>query len=209
MKKCLMFFLFFLSAYLAQAQFVLGGKLNFQSTSNKNEQLTISESSNSSFSFTPRLGYQFGHIWAGLDVGFLTTKETGVNPFTNNLTKYNSNAFLVGPFVRYIWKPNTYMGVFTEAQMYGQFGKDFQESKKISSFNQFDGLLRPGIMFYLGKHFILEGSFGNLGFQRSSIKLENSTAKIKDSSFAFNLNSDTFLLGINWLFGAASSTPKN
>jgi hypothetical protein len=209
MKKSIVLCCCLFYSCLGWSQFVVGGSFNFNSFSFQDEA-SIANSKKLNVGITPRLGYQFGHWWTGLDIGYSIETNKGTN--SNNLKiDQKTTGFLIGPFVRYVWQPNRFMGIFGEAQVFGQFRSYFDADIKLNKYNQLTGLIRPGIMFYFGKRFIVEGSFGNLGFDRNKYKSvpPSLTGDFTENAFALSLNPSTFKLGVNWLFGAAASTPKN
>lgn len=219
MKKLIPFLLIILGSmgFQANAQFLVGGNIGFSKYQDHDDQGTNeTETTITSFTLIPRLGYAFGNSWAGLDAGFTSLKVevTGFENFNSTL-----NLTTINPFYRYIQKPTDNFGIWIEGQAGATFGKD-----KIGDVvqNNYFGLnfgLRPGVIFYFGKKLSFEASFGNIGFTSlTSTSEADSNNKETVTNFGFGVNNGSnilqlysgnapnytpnFQFGVNWMFNS-------
>jgi len=207
---------------MLQAQFILGGNLGFTSQKYTEEDGNDkSESTLTNINLIPRLGYAFGDFWAGLDVGISSLKVD--EPDFDN--EYKINVTNVSPFIRYINKPTENLGVWVEGQAGFAFGKAEEDGEEVAKYSGINIGLRPGVIFYIGKHLTFEASFGRLGFNQTTVTdPDDSNYKTKTSETGFSLNNNAinlnalyfledfpltvtngFLFGVNYSFGGPAA----
>lgn len=167
---------------------LLYGNLGFHS------QKQTDGNKHSTFTFLPGIGYQFNDNWTmGLNLGYQTEKVT-INGIAGTTTS-TTNAFGIGPFIRYA-KPLT--NIFS---VYGQFDATYWNSKPEGGIatNKFDAKLWPAVGINIKNGFGLNFAFGGL---------EYSTSKLKGSSSSSNSFGLTFgsgaTFGISKNFGGTS-----
>jgi len=215
MKKIVALALFFSVFTTLQAQVFLGGQISFNSYKDKDESGSSQGESTVNFvTLLPRLGYVFGDFVAGLDVG-VTSINSKSPRFGGGVDESKTNLTTVGPFVRYVKKPVENIGIWVEAQAGASFGKRTENGVDDSNLSGFNLGVRPGVIFYIGKHLSFEASFGRLGFQSQTTKdAQNSSDKYTTTTAGLSLNSNVvldllgenptvssgFLFGVNWTF---------
>jgi hypothetical protein len=193
-----------------KAQLLLGGSYGLNYAKTNTPGATIDKETQLDYLIVPRIGVQKGAWWFGADLGIQGASEKDRNTVVNSEITSRELAFQIGPFVRYVWRPTEFMGLWMEGQINGGFGSQYSNGDKFASIGAFNSQIRPGVLFFVGKHLIMEASFGQLGFQSSSVKLENnSNDKLTESEFGFNLNPVTFQMGVNWLFGSSANTQNS
>ncbi len=129
----------------------------------------------SDFSLLPGIGYQFNDNWTmGLNLGYQTVKTT---PF--GLASYSTNAFGIGPFIRYA-KPLT--NIFS---VYGQFDATYWNSKPDGGIatNTFDAKLWPAVGVNIKNGFGLNFAFGGLEYSTSKVKGASTSSSNFDLTF--------------------------
>jgi hypothetical protein len=204
MKKQIFFiFLAFFISHNLYAQLFLSGRLGLE-FSNDALQIMDEDTKATTFTLVPRIAKISGHWMFGLDLGIEHTSFDDQDPFTGRIVEIKTNNFIAGPFVRYVKKPNEFMGVWGEIQMGGSFGNEkYDGNKRINSSSFYTGI-RPGIIFYISKHLSFEGSFGSLFFRSNKEKLDDSVfpnAKAdKTRRGGLILNPESFQFAVNWTF---------
>ncbi|MBL7807225.1 MAG: hypothetical protein JNN28_05410 [Saprospiraceae bacterium] len=217
MKKLMLLFAIAMvfHAMPSNAQFVVGGNLGFSKYQDHQDRgTTETETTISTVTAIPRLGYVFGNNWAGLDVGITSLKVEDTD-FTDNTSKINLTT--INPFYRYIQKPTDFLGIWIEGQAGVTFGKDALEDVVQTKYLGINFGLRPGVIFYLGKRLSFEASFGSLGFSKvTATSEEDSNDKETVTNFGLGVNNTTsvlqsylgtgvpfnsgFQFGANWMF---------
>jgi len=201
MKKILLFTLFLSFSIAANAQLLLGGQFSIHASSDEshNANTTLETSKYAEIIVLPRLGYIFGDFMAGVDAGFRTT-ALKTPDFPNGTNETTTAAFQIGPFMRYTKKPVPNFGIWAEAQVNAAFGqREFNKRKTDETFG-LDAGIRPGVIFYVGKHLSFEASFGQFGFTSTRFTdPDNSDNFQTENDFGLDLGG-TFDFGVNWTF---------
>ena len=218
MKKHLAFALFMGAATFLQAQFLVSGQLGFASNKFKDQSGNSTEESTlTTTTFIPRLGYAFGNMVAGVDVGFTSSVSKEPN-FPSGTDEDKVSLTNVGGFLRFIKKPTDYMGIWGELQAGAGFGKSTNNGQDDEKYSSVSAGIRPGVIFFIGNHLSFEASFGRLGFNSTTVKdasAANSDDKVTLSNFGVSLNSNNYQLNfinedftisggfnfaVNWMF---------
>ncbi|MBB4800340.1 hypothetical protein HNP37_000379 [Flavobacterium nitrogenifigens] len=167
---------------------LVGGNIGY--TSDKVEE-QFGETTTSTFSFSPKVGYQFHENWT---VGGEFTVASSNND--NGTTELKANAFKLGAFVRYTKPLNQTFSVFADMgagfqnlknKVYGP-GNNYGKTKA-------DGMyvgVTPALFINMKKGFGLNFSIGGLGYE--TLSYDNNGADV--SSFYFNFG-QTFNIGIS------------
>lgn len=167
---------------------LVGGNIGY--TSDKTEE-QFSESKKNTFSFSPKVGYQFHENWT---VGGEFTVASSNDD--NGAREIKENAFKLGAFVRYTRPLSQTFSVFADmgvgfqnekTKVYGP-GNSFGKSKA-------DGMyvgVTPALFINMKKGFGLNFSIGGLGYE--TLSYDNNGADV--SSFYFNFG-QTFNIGIS------------
>ncbi len=204
MQKHTFFILFtFFFAHSLYAQVFLSGRVGME-FSNESLQIIDEDTKATAFTFVPRIAKISGHWMFGLDIGFEHASAEDQDPFTGGTIEINTNNFIAGPFVRYVKKPNEFMGIWGEMQMGGSIGNEKYDGEKRLNLSGFYTGIRPGIIFYISKHLSFEGSFGSLSYSSNRVKLDDSispNAKAdKTSRGGLSINPGSFQFAVNWTF---------
>ncbi|MBF4467079.1 outer membrane beta-barrel protein [Flavobacterium sp. LC2016-12] len=167
---------------------LVGGNIGY--TSDKTEY-QFSEEKTNTFSFSPRVGYQFNDNWT---VGGEFTVASSNDE--NTVREIKANAFKIGAFVRYSVPLSQTFSVFAD------MGAGFQNAKRkvygsddSYSKTKADGMyvgITPALFINMKKGFGLNFSIGGLGYE--TMDVENNGGD--NSSFYFNFG-QTFNIGIS------------
>lgn len=200
MKKLLLLCTGVLVAAAAHGQIFVSGLYNLSSSNYKSESPSLTQkTSETNVTFIPRFGFVFGNWIAGGDAGFSSiTERSKVTPGTGD-NKTVTTQTTIGPFVRYVRRPVEWLGLWGEFQTGIQFGAQRVNGDRYYRQNGFGAGLRPGVMFFLGKHLSFEASYGNLSFVTSKATYEDDSTS-RDTYGGLELNNSTFLFGANWTF---------
>jgi hypothetical protein len=218
MKKQFALALFLGASTLLQAQFLVGGQIGFGSTKFKEQDGNNTEESTlTTTTLLPRLGFSFGNMWAGVDVG-ITNVVSKEPTFSGGTDEDKASSTNIGGFLRFIKKPNDNMGIWAEVQAGAGFGKTTNNGQDDSKFTSVSAGVRPGVILFLGEHLSFEASFGRLGFTSTTVKdasPANSDYKVTNTNAGLSLNSNNyqlnfinedfnitggFLFAVNWMF---------
>ena len=167
---------------------LVGGSIGY--TSEKAEY-QFNEDKTSTFSFSPKVGYQFHENWT---VGGEFTVSSSNDD--NGAREIKDNGFRAGAFVRYSVPLSQTFSIFADmgagfqnvkTKVYGP-GNDFAKSKA-------DGMyvgVTPALFINMKKGFGLNFSIGGLGYE--TLSYDNNGADV--SSFYFNFG-QTFNIGVS------------
>lgn len=183
MKKYIFFFAFLSAAGLVHAQtsqgnMMLGGGLNFASTSyqsgNANDR--------SGVAFTPSFGYFISDDFAlGAELAFASSR-TG----TGN-AKTIENSFAFGPFARYyLFTSNEQFGFFGQAQLAFGTGKRDPAVGNVSKSNAISFAVSPGAAFFFNEHWAVEFYMDLFAISSTDPNTNNDNDKYTDVRFGFN-----------------------
>ena len=200
-----------------KGSFLLMGSVGFNSQKNSNGTVPApsadTEQKVNTFSFAPKVGYQFSdHMTVGIE-GSVSSSKTETNttvpfgPGTVTATSENKGtAFFVGPFLRY---SQSLSDIFA---MYADLGVGYQSQKSTTSAtltqstsNKGNGIyagITPNLFINIKKGFGVNIGFGGLGYE--TIKYDDiidpttggGTVDHKVNQFVFTFGS-TFNVGIS------------
>ena len=159
---------------------LVGGNIGYSS---ENADHEIEERKSNSFSFSPRIGYQFHDNWTvGGEFTFSSSKSEVSLPndiVGESESKYN--AFKIGAFVRYTVPLNETFSVFAD------LGVGFQNQRDknyinglIASERKADGMyagIMPALFINMKKGFGLNFSIGGLGYETLSYDASNTDVR--------------------------------
>ena len=167
---------------------LVGGNIGY--TSEKSE-FQFSEAKASTFSFSPKVGYQFNDNWT---VGGEFTASSATTD--NGTIEEKDNNFRLGAFVRYSVPLSQTFSVFAD------MGAGFQNLKNKTygpgngfSKDKADGMyvgITPALFINMKKSFGLNFSIGGLGYE--TLSFDNNGADY--SNFYFNFG-QTFNIGVS------------
>ncbi|MFD1603732.1 outer membrane beta-barrel protein [Flavobacterium artemisiae] len=167
---------------------LVGGNIGY--SSNKIER-EMAPSKNTTFQFSPKVGYQFHDNWTvGAEFSLVSSKSTieeGEGKATN---------FKAGAFVRYTVPLSETFSVFADLGAGFQNQKDkIYENGVLTSEGKGDGLyagITPALFINMKKGFGLNFSIGGLGYETMSYDATDADVK----SFYFNFGK-TINIGIS------------
>ncbi|HEY0679970.1 MAG TPA: outer membrane beta-barrel protein [Chitinophagaceae bacterium] len=184
------------AAQISKGEKMLGGnisaffnKIEYDNTPNKQRFTEISVS--------PQLGFGTGKNWiVGVSAGYTYGRQKMDGIFGNNS---NNRSYVVsgGLFARKFFPIKDRFGVFGQADGLIGFGKAKYKSdsnpEDVYKINNYSISVKPGAYYRLGRRFILETRFGNLGYTHSETDPEGIGNTVKSGQFSFSLtNSLTF-----------------
>ncbi|MCV9931440.1 porin family protein [Flavobacterium sp. LS1R47] len=157
---------------------LVGGNISY--TSEKSE-FKFSEEKTNTFSFSPKVGYQFNDNWTvGGEFTVASSNED------NGITEEKNNAFKIGAFVRYSVPLSATFSVFAD------MGAGFQNAKNKEygpgnaySKSKADGMyvgITPALFINMKNGFGLNFNIGGLGYE--TLSYDNNGPDV--SNFFFN-----------------------
>ncbi|RAJ85720.1 outer membrane protein with beta-barrel domain [Chitinophaga dinghuensis] len=182
-------------AQISKGDILLGGNVNVATHSDKVKDAD-KKNTNTSFGISPKVGYALNSNWV---LGVFADTDFGFNKDKNDV-KTKTLSIAPGIFVRnYHMLGQSKFAFYAEANASYGFGNTKVADNKITSFNSFNVNVAPGITYFVTKHFMVEGQFGNIGYAWQQDKLEATGAKTNNNDFKFNFTKQ-FRLGVNFLF---------
>ncbi|WP_337968398.1 outer membrane beta-barrel protein [uncultured Flavobacterium sp.] len=167
---------------------LVGGNIGY--TSEKSE-FQFGETTKNSFSFSPKVGYQFNDNWT---VGGEFTVASAKNE--TGTTEIKNNNFKIGAFVRYSVPLSQTFSIFAD------MGAGFQNAKykeygpgNAYAKSKADGMyvgVTPALFINMKKGFGLNFSIGGLGYE--TLSYDNNGPDV--SKFYFNFG-QTFNIGVS------------
>ncbi|SHM94532.1 outer membrane beta-barrel protein [Flavobacterium chilense] len=167
---------------------LVGGNIGYSS---EKTEYQFSEEKTNTFSFSPKVGYQFNDNWT---VGGEFTVSSSTDD--NGAREIKDNGFKLGAFVRYSVPLSQTFSVFAD------MGAGFQNAKSkvygpgnAYSKRKADGMyvgVTPALFINMKKGFGLNFSIGGLGYE--TLSYDNNGADV--SKFYFNFG-QTFNIGIS------------
>lgn len=161
-------------AQLQKGSIFLGGQISVNHINSDNET--------TDYFIVPRFGgFVSNNVVLGIDAGY---------------SEINSEKLvIVGPFIRYIYKPFEVAGFYNDFLFTYGFGEgDINESTY--DVNQFSIGLSPGVLFQVTRKLHFEASFGNLLYHSRKVKHKDG-AETETSSVDFNINM-SMKFGVFW-----------
>jgi outer membrane protein len=199
MKKIFVAIALVLAASASNAQFFVGGSLNLNSGSEKeNDDKTESYSY---FSITPKLGYYLTDEFAvGLRVGYFSDTDKEFDPdFEDKLTGWE-----FAPFARYTVFSSGKFSIFGEGVLSFAGSSTDDDDYKVSNVGFY---VAPVLSYKLSDNFSLESSlnFLGLGYNRTKTTVDNPLSSDDDvsvsSGFGLNADSDNLIDVSNFTIG--------
>ncbi len=188
----------FAKAQVQKGNFLVGGTLGFNSTTNKTDGVDGKYTA-SNIILSPKAGYALSDKWmVGVFVdGTFGTEKTEAGEVSS---KDKNTMIAPGVFVRnYCQIADSKVYFTSEANVAYGFGSTEEADVKISKTTGFRANLMPGISYLVGKHLMLEGNFGGLTYRNETVKFEDNAPDEKSSSFDFNFIK-SFSVGVSFLF---------
>jgi hypothetical protein len=188
-----------LLAQLAEAQtrFLLGGGLNVSYDKQRTGSPRLERTA---FAFSPRMAVVQGNWWYGLDA------QVQISDTEFNGSPYAYTGLGAGPFVRYVRPLGEHAGFWAEASARGEWSKTTSEQPFNFEFTSLDltAAVRPGVIFFFGKHLSLEAGLGGLSYSHirseSTVTLSTPTdSEIRQNVLDLSFNR-YFEFGVNWTF---------
>ncbi len=180
---------------------LVGGNISLLSSKDKFGSTTISESN--TFTFSPRIGYQFTDNWtAGVRLGVETEKTTEQITGTSYEGTIKTNNFTYGVFGRYTQPLSETFAVFGELDVYASNGKETFSTNAPGNFSSttkttgFGVMFTPNLFINFKNSFGLNFNIGGLGYETSKIK----DTDIKTNQFGFGFGKGV-TVGISKNFG--------
>lgn len=161
---------------------LVGGNIEYTS---KNVDFQVGEAKTNTFSFSPKVGYQFNDNWTvGGEFTVASSKKD------NGLVENKVNAFKLGAFVRYSVPLSSTFSVFAD------LGAGFQNLKDktyttvgnttSTAKTKADGMyvgITPALFINMKKGFGLNFSIGGLGYE--TLSYDNNGPDVNDFYFNF------------------------
>ncbi len=184
----------------------ISGNLSIEasnSTTERSENTTNFESSNSGFSFTPSVSYFLSNnLSIGLAVGYGYFENENTNGINQNLQFRNQ--YSIAPTIKKLFP----VGKNFAFSLQGELGYMHSKSNTSDgayrlSQNTYSMTLRPGIDFFVTKKLALQANIGALQYRSMNSKSDNSInpsaySKGNSQTFNFNLNSANILFGLSY-----------
>lgn len=166
---------------------LVGGNIGYAS---ETTDYNVGETKTNSFSFSPKVGYQFNDNWT---VGGEFTIASSKND--QGTTEYKTNSSRFGAFVRYSVPLSQTFAVFADmgAGFQNQTNKTYTGANYAKS--KADGMyvgVTPALFINMKKGFGLNFSIGGLGYE--TLSYDNNGPDV--NSFYFNFG-QTFNIGIS------------
>ena len=220
------------SAQHSQGSFMVEGGINFLQSNTENIDGSITEKGpkETSFTFSPALGYFItSNLSAGIVFSYSSDKTEDINdeftfqdgstlPYSEELS---SSSIAIGPYVRYYLMPFERSGVFLDASFVYGFGDGSDEvvldsplqispTETITNFETTQDFtfistgITPGLIFYITPKMALQATFGFLGFtqlnQEMFDSLADETMEDKISDFEISFNASSLSFGLSFAF---------
>jgi len=210
MKKIILTVAIALSGIISiNAQFNIGGSVNFNTSIMKPDMEDKDKEVSNSFSISPSIGYRLNEKWeVGISLTvnsfdskqlmFLTDNEGNIGDMIVN--ESNTKESLIGTYVRYrIVKFNKFSvhGFFKVYAGRGESENSFLFSMGNSNYTLWGANICPVLMFDLSNKFsiLANVNFLNLGFSQSKIKNQHTTTE-----FNFIANTNDILPAIGLIY---------
>ncbi|MCI9846628.1 outer membrane beta-barrel protein [Flavobacterium pectinovorum] len=166
------------------------GSFNYESQKVSNSG---SETTNNSFGFAPKVGYQFHQNWTvGIEAGVVTDKRDFGN------TEYKTNNFSLGGFLRYSKPLNQTFSAYADLGIGFQNSKITSSTGAFSAINKGDGFyigVTPAIFINVNKGFGLNFNIGGLGYNTLNFDGNNGNGDtVKNFNVSFG---QAFSVGIS------------
>ena len=201
MKKTLLFLALIMMG-ISNAQkgtILVAGNINFNTFKQDQGETNVT---NSSFSFNPKIGYQFHDKWiVGVTGGISSGKRESTTPaflIFSTSTEDKTSGYSAGAFVRYSRQLNEIFSVYADLSAGYNGGKitasSFNGLTSTVTENKFNGLytdLTPAVFINIKKNFGLNFSIGGLGYRQFNYDVAGSDS----SEIYFNFG-QSFSIGV-------------
>jgi hypothetical protein len=195
----------------------VSGQVSYTKEENKNTASTIQD-----FKINPTVGvFVAKNLAVGTGLGITSRKEEFTTVYNSGSSFSShidytgkSNAVIVAPFVRKYWTLSDNLYIFGQLEVPMEFGKMNQdalvtyvdgmygyfEQQTLSTERKYTSIgvnVKPGLDYFLNKHWSIEATIGEFGYK--NFKYKDEDAKAANSyNFGFNLSSVTF--GVKYIF---------
>jgi hypothetical protein len=209
MKKLLLSISIALSGVIsANAQFIVGGSVSFNTSAISYSETGKDTEKASSFSITPSIGYRLNDKW---EIGLSATVNNSDSKqplllFDNDgnlagivVWETDTKEYLINPYVRYLIVKFNKFGVHGLFNIFA--GKGKTEGSFLSTANTeytvWGANIRPVLMFDLSNRFTIVSNldFFNLGFSQNKMKEKYTT-----TAFDFIVNTKDILPSIGFIY---------
>ncbi len=148
------------------------------------------------FSISPKIGWFISESSVlGVGLGYNFTKY-------ESLSESKVNLFSISPYYRNYKKITEKLFYTTSVELALGYGKE--SSSQEATIVTYGFNVRPGLSYFLSDKWTLKANFGSLYYQETTRKItegvDNMEPKLKDTDFGFNLNMESFSLGIGYYF---------
>lgn len=195
-------------AQLQKGNLLLGGNVNFQTSSTESDNLGVAggnTAKSNSFSISPLVGYFLSDRTVfGMKVNYFSSKTENLI-LAGPSVIFENDQIGLGPFVRRYFPVKDWVAFYGQAEMNYGSSKYFQTNNsnsssetKIRSVNFAASL---GLSFFPTKWMSIDVSAHPLSFyhQNNENTLGNSSSsEVNTNGFNFNLNSNSFFLGAHF-----------
>ena len=188
MKKILLVLSLVFAAIAVNAQVYVGASLGYSSETKKDVN-GDKQTSNSNFTFAPKIGYSLSDVFSvGLGFGVTGGSDKTFAPNGDELTNDKTSSWAIAPFARYTFAEFGKFSVLGEGTIFFAGAKDAAEIKS----SEFGISVKPILAFEASDNISLEASlnFLNLGF---SSKNENTEFDATTSNFNFGADSNNLM----------------
>jgi hypothetical protein len=198
-----------LTAHAQQGSLYIGGQAGFNSSTTEvdnNGTSTTTRKSNN-YSFSPEIGtFLTNQVQLGIGFTFSGSKQETPGSYSSNSSRINRYGGTV--YSRYFFGEGNFrpfLGL-NASVLPGNRTDDSNGVAGITTtkYNTLDlgANLNAGFAYGLNTRFTVVGSFGTLGFQRSTSKQDNSNFKTTTTDFGLNANTlgNLFTVGVYYTF---------
>ncbi|MCD7930786.1 MAG: porin family protein [Tannerellaceae bacterium] len=180
-----------MTSVLAQERTMwIGGSLGVSHSENKLDG-TGTNTKQTNIDILPELGVFVSERFAiAIRAGYEHTKVKSVDDGMESKSK--GHDVVINPFVHYTFLNGTIGSLFVDGGVGTKFGKSAG-----STLTEFFVGIKPGAMINIGNGFSLLTTFGNFGYNHTTLKTHPKT-KYNDLNFGFNLDNVTMGLIYNF-----------
>lgn len=189
----------FAKAQVAKGDILVGGNVNFSTSTSKPDGVSDTKSTTTNFGISPKVGFALSDKWmVGVFAG--TNFNTDKDEVAGVETKDQVNIITPGVFVRnYHVLGGSKFAFFGEANVGYGFGTSKTDGTETGKVTSLQVNVLPGISYFVTKCFVLEGSFGGINYTNMTNEARPSGAKEKSNSFDLTFTKE-INVGVSFLF---------
>lgn len=149
------------------------------------------------FSIMPRLGYTLSdNLVLGLGIGYSYSKLEHSNERNELISLSKTNSISFTPYLKKFFPLSDNLALNLQAETSYERGKRETTNNSFSNDTDYFFIgLRPGVNYSMSDNFLLQASFGSLGY--SNYRMEtNDVIQEKSNSFGLNLGTSSLLFGV-------------